>query len=420
MAIIRVDVFGDSLALVSDDGSRETIRNGVYTLFDAAGLIVETRDAGEEDRARFFAAAAEFEASLGPISAPVREVEIERDEIEVEYRGGAEEEIDENRYKRKDEAGRTIVDREATAEDFARLEAAAAQLGLTFVGGADDRDDDRSDDDRDDDDRREDDDDRSDDDRGGDDRGGDDRDDRSESGRPGHDRTGSDRRDRLDGSDDDDTLDGGAGRDRLRGEDGDDSLFGGDDRDDLRGGAGEDTIFGGEGNDRARGGSGDDDLFGESGNDRLKGESGNDEIFGGDGNDRLIGNSGDDTLSGGDGNDRAKGGSGNDVLNGDAGNDRLAGGSGDDTLDGGEGEDRYNGGTGADTLIFAVDGAAERVSGFQDGVDVMDISAFGLTGFDDIVAEQVRLDVMIDLGGGDTIRLQRFDLDDLDASDFIF
>lgn len=390
MAIVKVDVFGDSFALVSDDGSRETIRRGVLSIFDPLGAILDSRDATEEDRARFLALASEFEASLAPIAAPIEEVEVKRNKIEVEYEGGAEEEIKGDRYKGKDDAGRTIIDREATPEDFARLDAAAAQSGLSF---GDDDDDDHDDDSEDDD-------------------GG--------TGRRGEDRRGDDDRDRMDGTSDDDTLDGGAGRDRLRGDDGDDSLFGGEDSDDLRGGAGADSIFGGDGDDRARGDDGDDSLFGEAGNDRLKGKDGNDEVFGGDGDDRVIGNSGDDSLFGGADDDRVKGGGGNDSLSGDDGNDRLQGGDGDDTLDGGAGADRYNGGLGADTLIFAADGAAETVQRFGDGEDVMDISAFSLSGFDAVTAEQAGLDVLIDLGGGDTIRLQRFDLDDLDDSDFIF
>lgn len=76
---------------------------------------------------------------------------------------------------------------------------------------------------------------------------------------------------------------------------------------------------------------------------------------------------------------------GNDTLQGLAGNDELAGSVGDDLLVGGAGSDRLTGGSGADTFRYdAVSdsyvGAADLVTDFTVGRDVLDVSALGFTG----------------------------------------
>lgn len=127
-----------------------------------------------------------------------------------------------------------------------------------------------------------------------------------------------------------------------------------------------------------------DTLFGTSGNDTMiavDGKSGNDRLYGGDGDDIMDGRgSRSATLFGGDGNDT--------MLS--AGN-TLYGGDGDDTLIFGEAHGNLYGEKGAD--IFK---AAERVFGqnnhgtggviedFEVGVDKIDVSAFGVTSFDQL------------------------------------
>ena len=50
-------------------------------------------------------------------------VEIEGNNIEVEFPDGTKEEIENGRFERKNALGRTIVERPATQADFARLRA---------------------------------------------------------------------------------------------------------------------------------------------------------------------------------------------------------------------------------------------------------------------------------------------------------
>ena len=100
------------------------------------------------------------------------------------------------------------------------------------------------------------------------------------------------------------------------------------------------------------------------------------------GADWMRGRGGDDTLYGLEGNDKLIGGAGADVLYGGEGNDKLKGGNGNDTLVGGAGKDALIGGAGADTFVFlaasdSAAGAADRIKDFEQGVDLIDFSAFG-------------------------------------------
>jgi Ca2+-binding RTX toxin-like protein len=91
--------------------------------------------------------------------------------------------------------------------------------------------------------------------------------------------------------------------------------------------------------------------------------------------DRLSGFQGDDTIRGLGGNDVLDGGAGNDRLEGGNDNDNLLGGNNDDSLDGGEGNDTLTGGTGADEFILQNKRGSTVIRDFQDGVDVLGLSA---------------------------------------------
>ena len=229
--------------------------------------------------------------------------------------------------------------------------------------------------------------------------------------------------DRLSGNDGDDTLDGGEGNDTLFGAAGDDLLRGGAGDDTHWGGAGNDSMEGGEGDDRfsaqhgtdtVRGGAGDDFLFGGFGDDRLSGDAGDDRVFGQAGDDTLSGGAGEDTLLGGNGNDHLDGGAGNDSFFAQAGDDRLTGGAGDDVLRGQAGDDVF---------VFAPGHGDDTIADFTDAEDRVDLRAFGLDGFGDssISATEVAGGVRLDLGehGGGTLLLRGFDIEDLDADDFV-
>jgi len=208
---------------------------------------------------------------------------------------------------------------------------------------------------------------------------------------------------------------------------GDDRIIGNDVANILTGNSGDDWLTGGLGN---------DSLFAGAGNDRTEGGDGNDLIKSGPGNDTLLGDAGDDTLGASNRTDLLRGFDGDDLLLGSNGNDRLFGGDGADTLLGGNGRDtltgeagpdRLRGDGGSDLFLYAKGGGADVIVDFEGGVsggDVLRISGFGqaVDSFADIMALAVQSgpDVVIDLGGGDSVILLRTDLLILDSGDFRF
>ena len=66
-----------------------------------------------------------------------------------------------------------------------------------------------------------------------------------------------------------------------------------------------------------------------------------------------------------------------DRLMGSAMADTLDGGAGDDFIHDGAGADTLRGGAGADVFVFARDGAVDVIADFQDGLDRIDVSAWG-------------------------------------------
>jgi len=88
---------------------------------------------------------------------------------------------------------------------------------------------------------------------------------------------------------------------------------------------------------------------------------------------RLEGLDGDDTLKGGAAADTLLGGNGLDSITGGGGDDVLTGGADADTLDGGAGADRFMYLSFSDSSVAARD----RITGFQSGVDKIDLLALG-------------------------------------------
>ncbi|MEM7546496.1 MAG: calcium-binding protein [Pseudomonadota bacterium] len=380
MDIKGVEVFGGNIEITFVDGTEEEIENGVYEREDTRGETVEDRLATAADLSRLSELASSFEASLAPPEADVVKVKQDPEKLEITYADGSEEEIENGVYEREGPDDIDLIERPATLADIARLEAIADSFAA--AGGT--------------------------------------------VGTTDHhalsEINGYWSEDRMEATDDGNDISTGDSHDRIRAGDGNDYIFvgGGDDR--VHGEEGNDVIFGGSGDDRLRGGRDNDTLFGGSGDDRLRGDEGADVVVGGAGRDRLKGKAGDDTLEGGSGADRVNGGGGDDVVNGGGGNDRLKGNSGNDALDGGAGSDRYKGGLGEDIFIFGVDGKLDRIQDFQDGVDRVDLSAFGLGGIDEAVRNAVQdgLDVLVDLGSGDVIKFHNISLLELTEDDFIF
>lgn len=223
-----------------------------------------------------------------------------------------------------------------------------------------------------------------------------------------------------------DIVFGGLGNDTLVGHDGDDQLYGGAGDDSLLGMDGNDSLGGREGNDYAIGSYGDDRLFGKVGADTLLGGDDQDIIYGGADDDRLFGNNGNDEIGGGSGNDSLSGADGNDVLFGGIGNDELFGGNGADTIYGGAGDDviNFEENDGARDVYGAVQGNGhDSVFGFEDGIDVIDLSALGFSSFSEIsarISARGTLSSQVDLGGGDAISIANILPSQLAASDFVF
>ncbi len=345
------------------------------------------------------------------MTARVVEIELDRrrDRIELTFADGSVEEIENGVYERYDPRGRTIEERAATAADFARLEALAAGAGPdalrevrlddgSFVefgpgkievtypdrtqeeieNGIYERYDARG--------------------RTVDERVATASDiSRLEALVPAEFRNPAE-------AEPIEPMTGDAGPDRMRGD-------GADDR--MSGEAGDDRLVGRDGDDTLEGGAGADSILGGLGDDSLEGGADDDLLRGGQGRDALLGDEGDDRLLGG---------GGDDILLGGAGRDRMNGGGGDDTIDGGAGADVYRGGQGADLFVFTADGARDVLRDFRPGEDVIHLSAFGLAGFPEVLDGAIDRNggVVLDLGGGDLIRLARVEREALSEGDFVF
>lgn len=143
----------------------------------------------------------------------------------------------------------------------------------------------------------------------------------------------------------------------------------------------------------------------------------------GGGNDKAVGAVGNDLLSGGEGDDLLKGQADNDILKGGRGHDRLLGGDGDDFLAGGRDNDLLTGGAGADVFQFGVTSGSDRIRDYQDGADKIDLSALGISSFNQVLhhAHMSDGDTQIDLaalGGSGVLTLANTAIGVLDAGDF--
>jgi Ca2+-binding RTX toxin-like protein len=157
------------------------------------------------------------------------------------------------------------------------------------------------------------------------------------------------------------------------------------------------------------------------GNDTLKGTASANTINALGGDDSVKGLGGNDKLAGGSGGDTLIGGSGTDTLTGGVGNDALRGGEGSDKLNGGDGNDTLSGNGGSDDFIFARGHDADTITDFTNGSDQINLAQFDFAKFADVkaLAWQDGANVVIDLGGTDSITILNFTTGLLTADDFI-
>ena len=137
------------------------------------------------------------------------------------------------------------------------------------------------------------------------------------------------------------------------------------------------------------------------------------------GNDRILGDEGRDLLIGFDGRDRLYGGAGNDDLFGASGHDLLYGGTGNDVIVGGSGYDIVSGGAGKDRFVFQQKSDVDVVTDFS-SEDTIDVSDFGLTSTEELLAEarQYGWSVRIKIGN-DQLILHGVRLGQLGAHQFV-
>lgn len=103
-----------------------------------------------------------------------------------------------------------------------------------------------------------------------------------------------------------------------------------------------------------------------------------------------------------------------DTFDGNLGNDYIKGNKGDDLLAGGEGFDRF---------IFNEDDGVDTITDFEIGIDVIEFLHFDA--YTSVAELRAMMsvdgdDVLIDMGDGNSIRLNNVDIADLDASHFRF
>ncbi len=163
------------------------------------------------------------------------------------------------------------------------------------------------------------------------------------------------------------------------------------------------------------------DLTGNALNNQYVGTTYDDRIYGLAGADTLFGDAGNDVLNGGTGNDMLLGGYGADKLFGTDGNDYLSGFDGDDRLVGGRGNDLELGGRGRDVFVFAPGDGQDKIKGFVDGQDRIDLSAYhfahgwtALRHFSEVSSGVTFVD------GADTILIAGLTMAELSAADLIW
>ena len=227
-----------------------------------------------------------------------------------------------------------------------------------------------------------------------------------------------------------------AGIERFVGTNGDDEFVANDSGIAVFGRDGDDTFVGGAGDDYFAGGSGSDTASGGDGNDRFVDNGGDaDDYDGGAGVDMMVyhGQSASVNLADNSQNagsaagdthaniERFVGTNGDDTFVGDEGDNFFFGRNGDDTFEGGSGRDSFVGGLGADSFVFRPGLEVDVVRDYEQGVDVLDISAFGVTAetFADDVSIEGRGPHTHIVIGEDRIILVRTDAADIDQDDLL-
>ncbi len=146
-----------------------------------------------------------------------------------------------------------------------------------------------------------------------------------------------------------------------------------------------------------------------------------DFIIDDDGNSFIRTGRDNDLVDGNGGHDRIRLGNGDDVGFGGAGKDLIIGGRGMDTIVGGLDNDKLVGGKDADVFVFSTGDGHDRIFGFEDGLDKIDLSGTAFTSFsqlEDAIHQRGKW-AEIKLGEDQSILVQGARLD-LSEEDFLF
>ena len=103
----------------------------------------------------------------------------------------------------------------------------------------------------------------------------------------------------------------------------------------------------------------------------------------------------------------------------DRGRNRVKGTDEADKIFDHDGRDVIEGGAGADVFVMALDRDKDVIRDFEDGVDMIDLSAWDVSGFDDLRIFQKGEHTRVRYGS-ETVELRNVDADELSADDFLF
>ena len=195
-------------------------------------------------------------------------------------------------------------------------------------------------------------------------------------------------------------------------------------------GGGKDIVYDGDGDDIIEGGSGKDTFYAGGGADAYDGGSGNDFLTYSTSTEGIV----IDAQGGGNGTGIAAGDTMTsiEILHGSnfgdeiyAGEDmQVRGLGGDDFIYDADGKERMYGGEGSDTFVLGEDGETDRVNDFEMGEDALDLTAWGVTSFDQLtIFADGKGDRVFVQYGDEKLRLDGYNEDEVslfNASDFVF
>lgn len=216
---------------------------------------------------------------------------------------------------------------------------------------------------------------------------------------------------------------------RIVGSDYDDNLVGSGATSTLDGGLGDDTLFDYGGAAIMNGGAGNDTIIGGANGDTINGGDDVDQVRYVVSNAAVNVDLGAGTASGGHAQgdvitfvENLVGSQYGDTLTGDGGENRIEGLNGNDRINGGEGRDFLYGGLGADEFVYdTFNWDLDLIYDFQDGIDMIDVSAIGLT-YDDFDVVDTAFGLRLDYDNGTAtqfISIANLDVTDLSSDDFI-